>query len=274
MKVYDGSKDVLFAFNIWDFESAMAVMEAAKETTGKVILQTSMSTYKKLPHKEFRSFVTQFSDNQGIRAWLHLDHCTDVQMLKNAVDCGWDSVMLDYSDRNLKENIEVVKQITEYVQGSDCLIEAEIGRVQGVEDNVGSREGNIATEHAIDTFMEQTNVDLIAVAFGNAHGIYEGTPDLHYNLVEYTTERYGKPFVVHGGSGLSDDVLIKLMTIQNVKKINISTDLKLAYRQGILEAKEKDLIREKGFQTTAVEECIFRSVKETAKAKLMLTENL
>ncbi len=270
MKVYDGSEDVIFAFNIWDFESAAAVMEAAKETTGKVILQTSMSIFRKIPQKEFRSFVTHYSDDRGIRTWLHLDHCTDVKMLKNAVDLGWDSVMLDYSDRELPENIEAVREITGYVRKHDCLIEAEVGHVQGVEDNIGHREGNIATEQDIDTFMGQTDVDLIAVAFGNAHGIYEGTPDLHYRLVEYTTGRYEKPFVVHGGSGLSDEVLIKLMKIKNVRKINISTDLKMAYRQGLLEAQEKGLIAEKGFQTTAVEEAIFRNVKETAIKKLML----
>jgi fructose/tagatose bisphosphate aldolase len=95
------------------------------------------------------------------------------------------------------------------------------------------RQAKIASKKSIELFLSSTNVDFIAVAFGNAHGEYNVEPDLHYDLVEYTTTITDKPFVVHGGSGLSDEVLLKLINIKGVKKINISTDLKMAYKRGI-----------------------------------------
>ncbi|MCR5101224.1 MAG: class II fructose-bisphosphate aldolase [Butyrivibrio sp.] len=225
-----------FAFNIWDFESAKAVIDAAAFLSQDVILQTSTGIYKKLPGKVFSDFVKTYSKYKGIHAWLNIDHCKDENMLINAVDSGWDMIMADGSSMPVNQNIEFTNRIASYAHKRNVMVEAEVGQVKGIEDDINVQQDAIASKDDIKTFLNETNIDFIAVAFGNAHGEYKVVPNLHYDLVEYTAGISELPFVVHGGSGLSDDVLRKLIGIEGVKKINISTDLKIAYKSGISKA--------------------------------------
>lgn len=223
--------DVHFAFNIWDFESAKAVIDAAASVGQDVILQTSSGVYKNLPARPFSNFVKSYSAFKGIHTWLNLDHCKEKEILYSAVDSGWDLIMADGSSMLLSQNIAFTTEITKYAHSQGVLVEAEVGQVKGIEDDVVVQQDAIASREDIDHFLSSTDVDLIAVAFGNAHGEYRIEPNLHYDLVEYTTSITDKPFVVHGGSGLSDKVLSRLIGIDGVKKLNISTDLKMAYRR-------------------------------------------
>ena len=126
----------------------------------------------------------------------------------------------------------------------------------------------------IDEFIENTNMDMIAVAFGNAHGAYKGTPKLNYEIVRYVTGKTDVPFVVHGGSGLSNDILKELMSIKGVNKINISTDVKMAYREGILKSLEQKLFDEDGFQALCIEDNIYNSIKKMAESKIKLLDEV
>lgn len=222
-----------FAFNVWDFESARAVIDAGAELSQDVIIQTSASIFKRLPVCVFSDFVNDYSKYKGVNAWLNIDHCKEKEILFMAIDSGWDIVMADGSSFSLEDNIRFTNDITSYAHKKGVLVEAEVGQVKGIEDDMDVRQAKIASKKSIELFLSSTNVDFIAVAFGNAHGEYNAEPDLHYDLVEYTTTITDKPFVVHGGSGLSDEVLLKLINIKGVKKINISTDLKMAYKRGI-----------------------------------------
>ena len=222
-----------FAFNVWDFESGKAVMDAAKSLNQDVILQTSSGIFKALPQKAFSSFVKDYSSHLGIHAWLNIDHCKERDVLFQAVDSGWDMVMADGSSMPVEENIAFVNDITAYAHARNVLVEAEVGQVKGIEDDVVVQQDAIASKEDIKHFLRSTDIDFIAVAFGNAHGEYKTPPNLHYDLVEYTISLSDKPFVVHGGSGLSDDVLLHLINIHGVGKLNISTDLKIAYRKGL-----------------------------------------
>ena len=125
---------------------------------------------------------------------------------------------------------------------------------------------------SIDTFLKNANMDMVAVAFGNAHGIYKGTPKLNYDIVRYVTDKTNRPFVVHGGSGMSDEILKKLISINGVKKINISTDIKLAYREGILTAIKNGTFDKQGFQAVSVENDINNAIAKVAEAKLRLLD--
>ena len=225
-----------FAFNIWDFESARAVIDAAASIQHDVILQTSTGIYKALPARPFSDFVKSYAAYRGIHAWLNLDHCKEKETIFHAVNSGWDMVMADGSSLPIQQNIDFTNEIISYAHPRGVLVEAEVGQVKGIEDDVIVRQDAIASREEIAGFLHQTDADLIAVAFGNAHGEYEVEPNLHYDLVEYTTSITDKPFVVHGGSGLSDGILTKLIRIPGVKKLNISTDLKMAYKRGIEKA--------------------------------------
>ncbi len=259
-----------FAFNIWDMNSAKAVIDAAREQKRAIILQTSENIYQQIPKKQVREFITGYSEDQQVRVWLQLDHCRDMGVLMDAVDHGWDIVMIDASDREIGENIRITNQAAEYAHARGALAEAEVGQVRGAEDDIRSLVNQVAAKEDIDRFVEEAHMDLIAVAFGNLHGIYKGEPKLHYDLIDYTSARTAKPFVVHGGSGLPDEALRRLLRIKNVKKINISTDVKLAYRRGILKAREAGRLGADGFQPVIVERYIGDEIKGLVKRKLGL----
>lgn len=222
-----------FAFNIWDFESAKAVIDAASLVKQDVILQTSTGIFRQLPAKVFSDFVKDYSALKGIHTWLNIDHCKDKETLFSAVDNGWDMVMADGSSMPVDQNIAFTNEVAAYAHSHGVFVEAEVGQVKGIEDDVAVQQDEIASREEIEIFLTATDVDFIAVAFGNAHGEYTVEPKLHYELVQYTTSITDKPFVVHGGSGLSDEVLARLIGMKGVKKLNISTDLKTAYRRGI-----------------------------------------
>lgn len=127
---------------------------------------------------------------------------------------------------------------------------------------------------AIDTFLSETDADMVAVAFGNAHGIYKGNPKLDYNIVKYVTDRTDRPFVVHGGSGMSDEIIKRLVQIKGVKKINISTDVKVAYREGILNSIENGNFDRDGFQAIKVENDIHNMIEKMATDKMKLLDEV
>ena len=270
-RMYDGEA-VHFAFNIWDFASAQAVMEAAKNVEQDVILQTSTNIYMSLPQRELRQFVTSYADRLGINVWLNLDHCRDEEIVRDAIDKGWDSVMLDMSEKSLAENIEAVNRLRAYAETKEQkpYIEAEVGVLQGTEEDISSIEGLIASKEDIDAFSEQVGFDALAVAFGNAHGTYKAPPNLHYDLVEYALEKSRRPFVVHGASGLREEEIGRLISIKGVRKVNISTDLKLAALQGYREAENKGWLNEKGFQPIRVQQSVTEAVRRKAEEKMSM----
>lgn len=227
-----------FAFNIWDFESARAVIDAAASLRQDVILQASAGIYRSLPAAPFSRFVKDYAAYKGIRAWLNIDHCKEKELLFHAVENGWDMIMADGSPLPLEENVSFVNEVAGYAHDHGVLVEAEIGQVKGVEDDAAVRQEKRTSRDEIARFLDSADIDFIAVAFGNAHGAYHAEPELHYELVEYTTSVTDKPFVVHGGSGLSDRALSRLIGIKGVGKLNISTELKQAYKRGMERAVE------------------------------------
>lgn len=260
----------LFAFNIWDINSARAVIDAAADMDRDVILQTSASIYGEVLPGQLREFVTDYTEALDINVILHLDHCRDEEMIMDAIHHGWDIVMIDASARGIDENISVTNRVTRYAHERGVLVEAEIGQVRGVEDNIAVEEDKVADRKEIAKFIDHTDVDYIAVAFGNAHGLYQGTPKLHCELIEYTGTLSSRPFVVHGGSGLDDNTLKKLLSYENVKKINISTDVKLAYRQGIENAIRDNKFERQGFQAVTIERYIHEEIGKLVRSKLRL----
>ncbi len=270
MDNYLRAEKALFAFNIWDINSAKAVMDAARVEKRNVILQTSASLYRKLPQRQLREFVNSYEAECGVKAWLHLDHCRELEIVWDAIGNGWDSVMIDASDKPIGENIRITNQVTERAHEEGVLVETEIGQVQGCEDEVEARNAAVASTDDIDRFLAETSTDMLAVAFGNAHGIYQGEPVLHYELVEYTVQHTDIPFVVHGGSGMSDEVIRRLLTIQGVKKINISTELKIAYQRGIVQAIKQGMLEMESVQPVKVEEIIHNSIQKLVREKLQL----
>lgn len=261
-----------FAFNIWDQDSIKAVMDAAAEYSRDIILQTSSRIFEKMEHRLIREFVTSYGIKKGIKAYLHLDHCRNLNLIKTAIECKWDSVMIDASHLPLNENITLTNQVCNYAHVRGVLVEAEVGQIQGVEDDIASDTEGIADIEEIKEFLSNTDIDTFAAAIGTSHGLYKKSPHIRYDLIEEIGIITEKPFVVHGGSGLTDSDFINLFLLPNVRKINISTELKQAYRTGILNAKEKGLLNYNGFDVSAVKKEIHKSIQKTAECKIRLLD--
>lgn len=265
-------KERCFAFNIWDFDSVQAVMDAAAECGHGVILQTSSRIFEAMEQEAIRSFVTYYGKKTGVRAYLHLDHCRKLDVIRRAVDAGWDSVMIDASSKPLEENIAMTNAVCEYAHERGALVEAEVGQIRGVEEDVISDGAGVADMGEIERFIASADMDLFAAAIGTCHGIYREQPHIRHDMIEQIGHLTDKPFVVHGGSGLTDGELERLLSHSNVKKINISTELKQAYRNGILRAEAAGLMQPSGFEVTAVKKQIYASIKAVAEHKMSLLD--
>lgn len=270
MNNYLSEQSCVFAFNIWDFNSAKSVMDAAASVQKPVVLQTSDGIYQRVDASMLRYFVSSYAEKRGIQVWLHLDHCMDVETIHDAVIRGWDSVMLDASSRPLDENIRLTNTVIEAAHEKGVLVEAEIGQIKGIEDDVIAAEDAIADKEEIRYFLQHVKPDMLAVAFGNAHGIYKGSPKLHFDMIDYVAGITDTPFVVHGGSGLNHGILKQLVQKNNVKKINISTEVKMAYRRAIWMSMEHGLLEEDNFQPISIENRIHDAIRLMAKEKIEL----
>lgn len=259
-----------FAFNIWNIESAKAVIDAGAQLKRDLILQTSTKAFLQADKEEMRFFVTNYAKNKGIHAYLHLDHCKKMDLIREAVHFQWDSVMIDASEMSLEENIRRTNEVSSIAKEYGVLVEAEIGQISGVEEEISVQEAGVARLEDAQHFLAVTDVDMLAVAAGTAHGLYKGMPRLHYDLLEQIMAFTDMPLVIHGGTGLGNDVLRRLLSYKNIKKINISTDVKLAYRQGICESLGNGNLEAAGFDPLKVAEAIQRSICNIAKEKLML----
>ncbi len=231
----------LGAFNIFNMLTAEAVVQASNELGVPVILQMSTSSVKSIGIKKALMIFETVSINAKQNVMLHLDHCTDVEFAKQCIDAGWKSIMFDGSEFNFEENVRLTREVVEYARGKDVLVEGEIGIIQGIEDGVIGDISRVASYDEVVQFCNKSEVDTVAPSIGTAHGLYEGTPTLNYELIERLIQNNIKPLVIHGGTGLGEDVFRKLVKM-GVVKINVSTAIKHAYLDTLKRIMKGDLV--------------------------------
>jgi fructose-bisphosphate aldolase class II len=252
-KAYDG-KYAVGAFNVNNMEIIQAIVEAAKEVKSPLILQVSAGARKYAKPSYLKKLVeAALIEAPDVDIVLHLDHGDSFEICKQCIDDGFTSVMIDGSHLSYEENIALTKQVVEYAHERGVVVEAELGRLAGVEDEVSVSEHEaIYTDplQAVD-FVNRTGVDSLAIAIGTSHGAYKfkGEPKLAFDILEEITNKLpGYPLVLHGAStvipefvemcnkyggnipgakGVPEDILRKAATF-GVCKINIDTDLRLA----------------------------------------------
>lgn len=231
----------LGAFNVFNMLTAEAVVKASNEMGMPTIMQMSTSTVKSLGiEKALKMYQTVCVDAKQT-VMLHLDHCTDVEFAKQCIDAGWKSIMFDGSALPFEENVRLTKEVVDYAKGKGVLVEGEIGVIQGVDDGVSKDYTRVADYNEVLSFFTQTHVDTLAPSIGTAHGLYEGTPTLNYELIAQLIQNNIGPIVIHGGTGLGEDVFRKLVSM-GVAKINVSTALKHAYLDTMKEIVYGDLV--------------------------------
>ena len=268
-KAYEGHY-AIGAFNVNNMEIVQGITEAAKELNSPPILQCSAGARKYAKHQYLVHLVQAAIEDTGLPIALHLDHGADFETCKSCIDGGFTSVMFDGSHYSFKENIEKTKEVVEYAHAHGVVVEAELGQLAGIEDDVkvAAHEAHYTDPNEVEEFVKETGVDSLAIAIGTSHGAYKFTPDqctrneqgilvpppLRFDILEEVAKRLPNfPIVLHGASsvpqdfvkiinengghmpdavGVPEDQLRKAASMA-VCKINIDSDLRLAMTAGI-----------------------------------------
>jgi len=223
------------AFNILDYLSMKAVISVAADLRAPVIVQTSEKTVRFWGFDPIVNWVRALSDNTDIPVALHLDHCKDPSFIKSCIDAGWSSVMIDASSRPFEENMALTDQVIQMARPYGVSVEAELGEIGGVEDDivVAEEDAHLASVEKAKIFLENNLVDCFAPAIGTAHGVYKGEPKIAFDRLAEISRLSDVPLALHGGTGLSEDVFRKCISL-GCAKINISTQLKYAFIDGFI----------------------------------------
>lgn len=224
------------AFNVVDYLSMEVVIETAANQRAPVIVQTSPTVVKQYGAVSLVTMAKLLVDRNPTQVGLHLDHGTDLAMIQECIAAGFSSVMIDASHKPFDENISQTKEIVQLAHAHNVAVEAEIGIVAGVEDDIivdMHDEIYTSPEEAI-TFQSRTECDFLAVAIGTAHGFYDAKPRLDINTLRILRARADFPLVVHGGSGLGFMTLHELVQA-GASKLNISSQLKKTYLDALQE---------------------------------------
>jgi ketose-bisphosphate aldolase len=224
------------AFNILDYNSTRAVVRAAEELGAPAIIQTSVKTVVFWGSRTLIGWVRDLADAAAVPIAVHLDHCKDVDVIAECIEAGWTSVMIDASSKPFEENLAVSREVVAMARPKDISVEAELGAIVGVEDDIHVKEqdAHLADPSQAIEFCEKVRPDCFAPAIGTAHGVYKGEPRIAYDVLEKVAQATGVPIALHGGTGLADEVFRRCIA-RGCAKVNISTQIKYAFIDGFVE---------------------------------------
>ncbi|CAI6080192.1 class II fructose-bisphosphate aldolase [Cohnella sp. JJ-181] len=222
------------AFNVHTLEMMQAVVEAAMESESPLILQTTVGTVQHLGADYIAAAAQVAASRTRLPIGLHLDHCTDYNVIVRCIRAGYTSVMIDASMHPYEENVERTLRVMSVAAAVGVNVEAELGKVGGVEDDivVDERDALLADPEECVSFVERTGVDTLAPAIGTAHGIYKGDPDIDFDRIARIAGRVDVPLVLHGGSGIPAAQVRRAVAL-GMAKINIATELRIAFSDAI-----------------------------------------
>ncbi len=228
------NKKAVFQFNINNLEWTRCILEKCDELQVPVILGVSESAIKYMGGYNVvaslcYSLITDL--NIGIDVCLHLDHGSSLKNCIEAIDAGFNSVMIDGSKLPFNENVELVKDVVLYAKNNDVSVEAEIGSMGAINQNQLSLGINTNLEDCLK-FVAETGIDSVAASVGTVHGIYKGELNIDYKLIKNLADNLTIPLVLHGGSGLENAILKKCVE-SGITKININSDLQAVWSQSI-----------------------------------------
>ena len=290
-KAYEGHY-AIGAFNVNNMEIIQGITEAAAEVRSPLILQVSAGARKYAKHVYLMKLIEAAIEDTDLPICVHLDHGDSFELCKSCIDGGFTSVMIDASSKSFEENIAITKQVVDYAHDHGVVVEAELGRLAGIEDdvNVSAEDSSYTRPEEVEEFVSRTGCDSLAIAIGTSHGAFKfkpGTkPQLRLDILEEVEKRLpGFPIVLHGASsvipkyvdiinanggqlkdaiGVPEDQL-RAAAARAVCKINIDSDLRLAMTAGIREtmAKQPDAFDPRKYLTPARD-----NIRELVKAKI------
>ena len=229
------------AFNLNNMEILQAIIEAAEEENSPVFIQASQGGIKYAGIEYIAGMARVAAEKARIPIALNLDHGTSFAQVVQCVRHGFSAVMIDGSKHSFEDNIALTQKVVEVAHPNNVSVEAELGKIGGVEDDivVDAADASFTDPKEAAEFVERTKVDALAIAIGTAHGVYKGEPKLDFKRLEEIAAITDVPLVLHGASGISDEQIRKAVP-HGITKINIDTDLRVAFSQAI-----KDLLAKK-----------------------------
>lgn len=210
------------SFSVANMEMVLGVIKAAEETNSPIILQIAEVRLNHSPLALIGPLMVAAAEEAAVPVAVHLDHGKTPCCIEQALEIGFTSVMFDGSHLPVEENIEITKGIVEAAKEYGAAVEAEIGCVGGSEDGSEDIAINCTSPGQAKLFAEETGVDALAIAIGNAHGNYKETPHLRFDILEKVHALVSVPLVLHGGTGISEEDFIRCRR-NGIKKINIAT---------------------------------------------------
>ena len=260
-QAYEGGY-AIGAFNVNNMEIIQGITEAAKEVQAPLILQVSAGARKYAKHVYLMKLIEAAIEDTGLPICVHLDHGEDFEVCKSCIDGGFTSVMIDGSKHSFADNIKLTRQVVEYAHERGVVVEGELGKLAGIEDdvNVSEEDASYTRPEEVEEFVSKTGVDSLAIAIGTSHGAFKfkpgQNPQLRFDILREIERRLpGFPIVLHGASsvipkyvdiinanggkldnaiGIPEEMLREAAKMA-VCKINIDSDLRLAMTAGIRE---------------------------------------
>jgi len=249
-------------FDVFNLELLKGVMEAQEELRAPVILAYGPPFEVYSPMRHYAKLMRSYAEETDLPVVIHLDHANTLAQVKSAVDAGFNSVMIDASALPFEENIQRTLEVVAFCRPLGIPVEAELGHVgdEGMSDlsDYGFTDPSLAAE-----YVGRTGIDALAVAIGNAHGVYRRKPEIRYGVLEAVRKAVSVPLVLHGASGIPDEDIRRCAAL-GITKINIHTELLLSAVESLRQDVEEDA------NYYAIFDHHVKAVKERTKEKILL----
>lgn len=260
------------AFNTHNLEMLPAIIKAAEQQKTPVIVQTSCGTANYVGHRNLVAVCQSMAKEYGVDVVLHLDHAKDFGEIRKAILAGYSSVMFDGSSLPFKENILGTQQVVKFAKEYGVSVEAELGTVGGTEDGIVVSQDQVFYTDPEDAvrFVAETGIDALAVAIGTNHGQYKSKTEISFEQLEKIREAVAAPLVIHGGTGVKDDDVKRVIDL-GIRKFNVGTELLVGWNKKSKECYEAN--KENVSNRDNVAPCL-EVIQATVERKIHLFKNL
>lgn len=226
-------KSAIPAYTVDTLEVAEVIASVAESNHYPAIMMVGQNSFKYHKLEDVTEIIKRLANSVKVPIVLHLDHGVSYEQTIQCLRLGFTSVMFDGSRLPLEQNIAVTKEVVRAANAVGVSVEAELGAIGGVEDGIVGR-ANIVDVNDVRVFIDQVQVDALAIGIGNAHGIYKSTPNLAFDRLEEVAALGAPPLVLHGGSGIPDEMIRKAI-VMGIRKINVATEVRNAFMAGMVE---------------------------------------
>ncbi|BDV02184.1 MAG: fructose-bisphosphate aldolase [Candidatus Hepatoplasma vulgare] len=252
------------AFGVVNLEGAKAAILAAEELNAPIILQTTEGGINYAGHEELAAIIIACAKKAKIPVAVHLDHGRDIKYHQKSLELGYTSLMIDGSTLSFKENIEITNKVRNLIKNENITLEAEIGIIGGKEDDIEEDNDHFTKVEDAIKFIDNTNIDMLAIACGTSHGFYCKEPKINFDLIKEISSKGKVPLVLHGGTGIPLEQISKAVSA-GIRKANFDSELKKAIISGILEYMDKN---PEAFDLRKIFQVGINKAKEIAKEKI------